>query len=193
MRRMQRPTRWIALLVLAAFLGGCGVAVRPVAHKRAPTAPSPSRSAAEDKRSLPHSSKGMGPHTSRPTPTPQAEPSIPEAPAGSASATVDPQCVFPGGTMTLTVRAGKPNAAVVYIAYYSNGKNGAKPPYGDGLGGNDGGNADTSGMYTSHWVVSAQAPAGPAHVHVSVLYPTRPPQRADVDVPFTVGKFPAGC
>ena len=76
-----------------------------------------------------------------------------------------PDCVTSGGTETLTVHT-EPGALVAYDAVYSDGKNGAVPPYGAGYGGNAYGTADSNGDYTSTWVVSPNAPAGEGYVKV---------------------------
>ena len=81
------------------------------------------------------------------------------------TASVAPDCVSSGGTETLTVHT-EPGALVAYDAVYSDGKNGAVPPYGAGYGGNAYGTADSNGDYTTTWVVSPNAPAGKGYVKV---------------------------
>jgi hypothetical protein len=82
-------------------------------------------------------------------------------------ARVTPVCVLPGGTMNLFVQT-RPKYAVAYNAVYAGTKGGGPPPYGYGYGGNDKGYANPDGVYRSSWVVSPQAPAGPARVDVIV-------------------------
>lgn len=81
------------------------------------------------------------------------------------TATLSPTCVEQGDEMTLTVEAGY-DTAVIYLAYYAGGENGAPPPYGDGHGGNDGDMTDGDARYQDTWVVSPAAPVGPARVEV---------------------------
>ncbi len=61
-----------------------------------------------------------------------------------------------------------PKSVVAYVAVYSDGKSGAAPPWGAGYGGNDGGHADSNGVYKSSWTISSTAPRGPAKVEVVV-------------------------
>lgn len=81
------------------------------------------------------------------------------------TATLSATCVERGGEVTLTVEAGH-DTAVIYLAYYAGGENGAPPPYGDGHGGNDGDMTDGDAQYQDTWVVSPDAPVGPARVEV---------------------------
>lgn len=69
--------------------------------------------------------------------------------------------------MNIVVRT-QPKYAVAYNAEYAGTKGGAPPPYGSGYGGNDKGYPNPDGVYRSSWVVSPQAPAGPARVDVIV-------------------------
>ena len=78
---------------------------------------------------------------------------------------VEPACVRPGGTITLTVTTD-PQASVAYNAFYSDGSGGGPPPYGAGHGGNDGGLAGEQGRYADSWTVAATAPSGKASVEV---------------------------
>jgi hypothetical protein len=80
---------------------------------------------------------------------------------------VEPSCVSPGGVASISVRT-RPQASVVYDTHYAGGKTGGKPPFGDGLGGNNGGMASEGGDYTDSWVISPQAPLGPARAWVIV-------------------------
>ena len=93
-------------------------------------------------------------------------------PTGTASpipisGTITPQCVRPGGSATIVVQT-QSHSAVAYDTYYSNGKTGGSPPFGDGYGGNAAGESNDQGRYTSTWVISPQAPAGAAYARVVV-------------------------
>jgi hypothetical protein len=83
------------------------------------------------------------------------------------SSSVGPVCVSPGESVELRVTA-PPEGALAYQAVYSDGQAGSAPPFGAGYGGNESGNADESGEYSSSWVVSPQAPPGRARVDVFV-------------------------
>jgi hypothetical protein len=83
---------------------------------------------------------------------------------------VTPACVTPGGRATVTVKT-EPNIAVAYHAMYAGSRGGATPPYGSGYGGNDKGMTDGEGRYSSSWIVSPQAPPGPARLDVIVAAP----------------------
>lgn len=104
------------------------------------------------------------------------------------TATVTPSCVFPGTAVTLRVTT-KPNAAIAYVAIYNGDKSGAAPPWGEGYGGNDKGDADGSGKWSSTWTVSATAPSGPARV---MLVVGANGKQRSIDVPFTVGEREVG-
>jgi len=111
-----------------------------------------------------------------------------------ASGSLDPDCVLRGTSVVLTVQTGVENAAVGYVAFYANGKDGAKYPYGDDLGGNAGGMTDESGRYEDRFIVSAAAPAGKARVHIAVGFPGGNAQDfEEFDVPFRVVKAPGDC
>ena len=79
------------------------------------------------------------------------------------------RCVKPGERLTLSI-ATKPEAAVAFQAVYADNKGGAEKPFGGGYGGNAKGAADKQGAYTNTWVVSLDAPAGPARVDVIVAW-----------------------
>jgi hypothetical protein len=83
-------------------------------------------------------------------------------------ATLEPQCVERGGKVDLAVETGKPEAAIVYNAVYADGFGGSGAPFGKGYGGNDKGYTAKDGTYESFWVVSLDAPEGPARVDVIV-------------------------
>jgi len=83
------------------------------------------------------------------------------------TASVTPQCITPGGTLSLAVET-EPGAAIGYQAVYSDSGGGGGPPFGKGYGGNDKGFAGADGGWTSAWVVSLKAPYGPARVDVIV-------------------------
>lgn len=78
-------------------------------------------------------------------------------------ASLEPSCVEPGGTVTLTVDTA-PRTGVLYLAKYSDGSSGANEPIGAGYGGNGGGYADESGFFQESWTVSDDAPPGPGHM-----------------------------
>jgi hypothetical protein len=84
------------------------------------------------------------------------------------------------------------HTAVIYLAYYSNGKNGAQQPYGSGYGGNNGGMTDRAGNYSDQWVIGISAPIGRAHVHVEVSYPHKG-GRDVLELPLTVTSKPENC
>jgi hypothetical protein len=81
-------------------------------------------------------------------------------------------------------------SAVVFDTYYSNGKTGGTPPFGDGLGGNAGGMTDDNGRYTSTWVVSPKAPSGAAYALVVVSHGT---STTETKVPFAVSNPTGDC
>lgn len=103
-----------------------------------------------------------------PSPTgPPPEMDVPKENTVPVSATVEPACVQPGGTATLTVET-EPEAGIAYHARYAGNEGGADPPAGKSHGGNDSGFADQDGRYLANWVVSSDAPSGPARVDVIV-------------------------
>ncbi len=81
---------------------------------------------------------------------------------------VEPACVAPGGTVTVTVDT-VPRSGVLYLAYYADDRSGATEPFGAGYGGNGGGYADESGTFVESWDVTEQAPAGPGRLQVLTL------------------------
>lgn len=81
------------------------------------------------------------------------------------TASLDKDCVLPGGSLTIFVEAGR-NTGVGYHAVYAGGEGGAEPPYGHGHGGNGGDLTDDRGRYQDTWLVSPTAPIGPARVDV---------------------------
>ena len=81
------------------------------------------------------------------------------------TASLDRDCVVPGGNVTIFIEAGE-NTGVGYHAVYAGGEGGADPPYGHGHGGNSGDLTDERGRYQDTWVVSPTAPIGPARVDV---------------------------
>jgi hypothetical protein len=83
---------------------------------------------------------------------------------------VTPSCIKPGSRATMTVKT-EPQAAIAYHAMYAGSRGGAAPPFGSGYGGNDKGFADGEGRYSSSWIVSPQAPPGPARLDVVVAAP----------------------
>ncbi len=98
------------------------------------------------------------------SPSPFETPWTPEIPVESF---VQPSCIRPGGKATLTVQT-TPKAGIAYHALYAGTKGGAPPPFGSGYGGNDKGFVNDDGRYVSSWIVSPEAPAGPARVDVIV-------------------------
>lgn len=102
-----------------------------------------------------------------------------------ATASLEPACVAPGQSLTLTVNTGKPYAGLVYLAWYAGGKTGAPPPWGDGFGGNSGGPSDAAGLYSDTWVVRADAPVGKGRVDVTVVYDSDGSER-ELQLPFVV-------
>lgn len=106
------------------------------------------------------------------------------------SAEVTPACVARGGLAKLTVKA-TPKSQMSYVAIYNGEKSGAAEPWGEGYGGNDKGAADHAGNATFTWLVSVDAPTGPARVLLVVA--TGDKQRA-INVPFSVSEREAdGC
>lgn len=83
-------------------------------------------------------------------------------------ATLDPSCVEPGGSVTLTVDTA-PRTGVLYLAKYSDGNSGADEPIGADYGGNGGGYADESGSFEESWTVSEDAPPGPGHIVLATV------------------------
>lgn len=72
-------------------------------------------------------------------------------------------CVRPGQTQTTTIRTD-PGNGIAYHAIYSDGKTGFDADY---YGGNNGGQADKTGVWRDSWVVKPGAP--PGHVRVDVV------------------------
>lgn len=82
---------------------------------------------------------------------------------------LEPTCVAPGGTTTLTVDT-VPRSGVLYLAYFSDGKSGASEAWGGGgYGGNGGGYADESGTFVESWTITEETPAGPGRLRVLTL------------------------
>jgi hypothetical protein len=94
-----------------------------------------------------------------------ADESGPDMDAVDVSATLDPECVRPGGSVTITI-ASEPHASVAYNAIYADGQAGAPAPFGANYGGNAGGPTGEEGLYRDTWTVAANAPSGPGHVEV---------------------------
>ena len=105
------------------------------------------------------------------------------------SGTITPACVRPGQQATIVVQT-LTKAAVAYDTFYSDGRSGGTPPYGDGLGGNASGLTDEHGRYTNSWIVSAAAPAGKAYARVLAAYKD---QEKEIRVPFTVSNALGDC
>lgn len=134
-------------------------------------------------------SRAQGPDAGVKGPLPPKLPWKPEVPV---TATVSPRCVHHGDTVTLTVET-KPEAAVAYQAVYSDNKGGAPAPTGGGYGGNDKGNTESAGEYTSSWVVAPHAPAGPARVDVIIAWAAKKEAKWGYDGPkFEVADSPDG-
>ena len=85
--------------------------------------------------------------------------------AVEVTASLDPECVRPGGDVTITI-ASEPHASVAYNAIYADGQAGAPPPFGANYGGNAGGPSGEQGLYRDTWTVAPNAPSGPGHVEV---------------------------
>jgi hypothetical protein len=166
-----------AAALAAVLLGACGSAPakRPEASKPTPSSSTTGTSGTgtpgggSTKSSTSTSTSGgtgttSGTGSTKPGATASPSPSHSPIPI---TATITPRCVRPGGQATIVVQT-LPQSAVAFDTYYSNGKTGGSPPLGDGLGGNDGGMTDKNGRYTSTWVVSPHAPAGPAYARVIV-------------------------
>jgi hypothetical protein len=104
-------------------------------------------------------------------------------------AAVVPACVVPGTTARLNVTT-VPRAAIAYLAVYHGEKSGAAPPWGEGYGGNDKGESNNEGKWTSSWAVSLTTPSGPARV---ILVVGAKGKQRKIEVPFSVGGREAGC
>lgn len=102
----------------------------------------------------------------KPGPPPIKFPYKNEVPIDSV---VEPSCVARGQKITLKVQT-KPKAGIAYQAMYADGNAGTAPPFGKGYGGNDKGYSSDGGAFESSWVLSADAPPGPARVDVFVGY-----------------------
>lgn len=85
-----------------------------------------------------------------------------------AQIALEPTCVEPGGTVTVTVDT-VPRSGVLYLAYYSDDKSGAKEPMGAGYGGNGGGYAADDGTFEESWTISEETPGGPARLRVITM------------------------
>jgi hypothetical protein len=105
-----------------------------------------------------------GPDTPGPSPSPETFDWTSTVPV---QGTVTPGCVRRGGTARISV-VTVPKGAVGYHAIYAGTKGGAPPPFGYGYGGDGRGFANGEGHYTDTWVVSPNAPVGPARVDVVV-------------------------
>lgn len=81
------------------------------------------------------------------------------------SGQLSPLCVQLGGTMSISILAN-PESPVAYNAVYDGEEGGSGPPYGEGHGGNASGMSTDDGRYSDTWVVSLNAPGGPARVDV---------------------------
>jgi hypothetical protein len=173
---LRRLVRTACVLALAIAAAGCGGGTVPGARATDPSSPD----AAAAIRSAMAAAQSPGPTLPVPAqtqPAPRAtqavvnpSPSPPQFEWESTlpvEATLSPLCVRPGGTMSIVVQT-RPKYAVAYNAEYAGTQGGAPPPYGAGYGGNDKGYPNPDGVYRSSWVVSPQAPAGPARVDVIV-------------------------
>jgi hypothetical protein len=171
----RRVARIVLVFALAVAAAGCSGKTAPGASGTPSPGPSSPDVAAAIRSALavaqspaPTLSSGAKPTGSAAVANPS--PSPPDFPWESTlpvEATVTPVCVLPGGTMSLVVQT-RPKYAVAYNAEYAGTKGGGSPPYGYGYGGNDKGYANPDGVYRSSWVVSPQAPVGPARVDVIV-------------------------
>lgn len=100
-----------------------------------------------------------GPPPSGPPPT--------TTPGPPVSATLDRQCVAPGGTQTLTIHTA-PNDHVYYSTEYADHTNENTPRgYQEGFGP---GTADATGVFHATWRVPPNAPIGQAVVHYIAEY-----------------------
>lgn len=199
----------LAVAVLAAC-GSSGPAAVPDA-RNAPTTPpvatatrpsaaatsapgSKAASSAPGATAAPGTKPGTGPTpkrgaTPKPTGSPVVDPSLAASPDEiPIVATVTPSCVPLGGTATLQVQTVE-KADTAFVAVYSDGQNGAPPPFGAGYGGNEAGKSDFRGQWKVTWVVSPAAPKGDGHVIVVVG--AKQKQRS-VEVPFSVGAREVG-
>lgn len=205
----------LALVAGLAILGavGCGSA-KPVARQQPATSSSPvtpastvpvirnkvantaapsagtqtGAPAADGKTSSAAPSGAASPSAS---PSRHIEPQVPQASESELpiKAHMEPACVAPAGTARLVVHT-LPKAGIAYVAVYNGNKSGAAKPWGDGYGGNDKGIADSSGDWSSTWVVAPTTPKGPAYVLLVVGLKGKQRQ---IEVPFAVGTKGAGC
>lgn len=112
-------------------------------------------------------SKAGAPAASRKGPPDLKMPFTPDA-SITGTVRVTPPCVQAGKTVSIQVTT-TPRAGIVYQAVYSDNQSGAKPPYGQGYGGNDKGTTDDHGSYNSSWVLSPTTPPGGARIDVFVV------------------------
>ncbi|MFY9586183.1 MAG: hypothetical protein WAT66_01870 [Actinomycetota bacterium] len=193
--RVTRRRGVVAALGLAlVLLAGCGGSAPQLGAKsmgvkdlkelaaKAASSPTPKPSSRATKK------KAATTTSASVSPSPRPSPSVSLKPM-PVSASVSPSCVRPGGLATLTVET-LPDSVVAYVAIYSNGKSGAAPPWGEGYGGNDGGHANSRGVYKSSWTVSPSAPAGPATVQVVVGIRDK---GSETTAHFTVGSPTGAC
>ncbi|HWL37273.1 MAG TPA: hypothetical protein VNQ77_13910 [Frankiaceae bacterium] len=103
-------------------------------------------------------------------------------------ASISPACVPAGGLATLTVKT-LPKTTLAFVAVYNGEKSGAAPPWGEGYGGNDKGEASADGSWTISWTVTPNAPHGPARV---ILAAGKNGKQRAINVPFSVGGREAG-
>jgi hypothetical protein len=172
MRRLGllAPTM-LALLVGACASPGPPGALKPQDAASTATASPSSGSPSAKAKATTSSGEGSGststPAAARSTgPSPVVLPWTP-SPNVPVDATVSPVCVKRGGLIKLEVQT-RPSAGVAYQAVYADNGGGAPKPYGKGYGGNDKGTSTPTGVFTSAWTVSLNAPVGPARVDVIV-------------------------
>ena len=174
------------------LLAGCGSG--SVKHPAAPrsnvTSPTPGAGGGNARNETTQPTGESGAPTQATPPAVAATHSQTGSPASFPLAgTITPACVRPGGRATIVVQTLS-KSAVAYDTYYSDGKTGGTPPFGDGLGGNASGLTDANGRYTSSWIVSPNAPPGAAYARVVVGHAS---DTIETRVPFAVSNPVGDC
>lgn len=210
----MRRSHCLALAIAVLTVASCGASGKP-ASNAAGTAGAPNTKTSGAPAASPSAGSGgsatkdgsTGGSTPAPGSTSAAKPGAPggATPRPSASsfdpashqataeelpidAAVTPNCVIPGTPVTLKVKT-LPKSTLGFVAVYHGDKSGAAPPWGEGYGGNDKGEANDEGKWSYSWTVRADTPSGPAYV---MLVVARNGKQRTINVPFSVGEREVG-
>jgi hypothetical protein len=164
------PLKAMAVIVVGTVLmaSGCSTSSKIGARSaRAPTALSSPRGTpmpAANSPSAATSTRDKASVAGIPSPRPLKLPARPNGKV-DAKVSVQPECVNPGGEMSMEIQTS-PGAHLAFQPVYSDNNSGAPAPAGAGYGGDGKGISDPSGRFTWSWVVSQSAPAGRARMDV---------------------------